>query len=157
MIAESFPSAPSPPWSLTANVVARATTKGVDGRGMLDGRIGGAAFIVLHDVAQASGGDPRQDCQRVGEGKEIDGMQLNIDAIRAQIRAMDFERGTSDQIAQWREDDRDSRHNLVIDAKCPEPIEDALFATLLDEGVPPALASRLVVDVIRTGTGKLPA
>lgn len=84
-------------------------------------------------------------------------MQLDIDAIRAQIRAMDFERGTSDQIAQWREDDRDSRHNLVIDAKCPEPIEDAFFATLLDEGVPPALASRLVVDVIRTGTGKLPA
>ncbi|PZT91386.1 hypothetical protein [Sphingomonas sp. ABOLH] len=84
-------------------------------------------------------------------------MQLDIDAIRAQIRAMHFERGTSDQIAQWREDDRDSRHNLVIDAMCPEPIEDALFVMLLDEGVPPVLASRLVVDVIRTGTGKLPA
>lgn len=84
-------------------------------------------------------------------------MQLDIDAIRAQIRAMDFERGTSDQIAQWRDDDRDSRHSLVIDAMCPEPAEDALFAMLLDEGVPPALASRLVVDVIRAGTGKLPA
>lgn len=84
-------------------------------------------------------------------------MQLDIDAIRAQIRAMDFERGTSDQIVQWREDDRDSRHNLVIDAMCPEPAEDALFTMLLDEGVPPALASRLVVDVVRTGTGKLPA
>lgn len=84
-------------------------------------------------------------------------MQLDVDAIRAQIRAMDFERGTPDQIAQWREDDRDSRHSLIIDAMCPEPAEDALFAMLLDEGVPPALASRLVVDVIRTGTGKLPA
>lgn len=84
-------------------------------------------------------------------------MQLDIDAIRAQIRAMDFERGTSDQIAQWREDDRDSRHNLVIEGMCPEPVEDALFAMLLDEGVPPALASTLVVDVIRTDTGKLAA
>ena len=152
MIAESFPSAPFSPF-----VVARATTKGVDWWGMFDGRIGNAAIIVLHDVAQASDGDPRQDCQRTGEGKEIGGMQLDIDAIRAQIRAMDFERGTSDQIAQWREDDRDSRHNLVIEGMCPEPVEDALFAMLLDEGVPPALASTLVVDVIRTDTGKLAA
>lgn len=124
---------------------------------MFDGRIGNAAFIVLHDVAQASGGDPRQDCQRTGEAKEIGGMQLDIDAIRAQIRAMDFERGTSDQIAQWREDDRDSRHNLIIDAMCPEPIEDRLFAMMLDEGVPPALASKLVVNMIQTDTGKLAA
>lgn len=82
-------------------------------------------------------------------------MQLDIDAIRAQIRTMDFERGTSDEIAQWHEDDRDSRHNLVIEGMCPEPIEDRLFAMMLDEGVSPALASKLVVDMIQTGTGKL--
>ena len=40
---------------------------------------------------------------------------------------------------------------------CPEPIEDRLLAMLLDEGVPPALASKLVVDMIQTDTGKLAA
>ena len=90
-------------------------------------------------------------------GEGISMVQLDIDAIRAQIRAMDFERGTPDEIAQWREDDRDSRHNLVIEGMNPEPIEDQLFAMMLDEGVSPALASKLVVDMIQTGAGKLAA
>lgn len=43
-----------------------------------------------------------------------------------------------------------------VEGICPEPVEDELFAMLLDEGVSPALASKLVVDVIRTGTGTRP-
>lgn len=89
--------------------------------------------------------------------KEIGMAQLNIDAIRAQIRAMDFQRGTPDQVAQWREDDRDSRHNLVIEGMNPEADEDALFAMMMDEGVPPALASKLVVDMLTTNASQLAA
>lgn len=115
---------------------------------------------MYYTMSRKRGGDPRwpflvRDRQYAGKAKEMGRVQLDIDAIRAQIRTMDFERGTSDEIAQWHEDDRDSRHNLVIEGMCPEPIEDRLFAMMLDEGVSPALASKLVVDMIQTGTGKL--
>ena len=89
--------------------------------------------------------------------KEIGMAQLNIDAVRAKIRAMEFQRGTPDEIAQWREDDRDSRHNLVIEGMDPQADEDALFAMMMDEGVPPALASKLVVDMLTTNASQLAA
>lgn len=83
--------------------------------------------------------------------------QVDIEALRARIRAMDFVRGTPDQIAQWREDDRDSRANLTIEGMMPEPVEDELFAMMMDEGVPPPLASKIVVDLLQSGAGQLAA
>ena len=40
---------------------------------------------------------------------------LNIDAIRAEVRALDYVRGTPEEAAMWREDDADSRVNLAIE------------------------------------------
>lgn len=35
--------------------------------------------------------------------------QINLDTLRERIRSMDFERGTPEQIALWREDVAEAR------------------------------------------------
>jgi hypothetical protein len=44
---------------------------------------------------------------------------FNIEAIRAEVRAMDFVRGTRDDVAEWRIAYEDSRHNHVIENMIP--------------------------------------
>ena len=70
---------------------------------------------------------------------------IDVEALRAQVRAMDYVRGTPEDVAQWREDNADSRANLVIEGMIPTPDEDAMFAMLLDEGVPPTLVTRIIL------------
>jgi hypothetical protein len=41
---------------------------------------------------------------------------LDLDAIRAEVRALAYVRGTPAEAAMWREDDADSRANLGIEA-----------------------------------------
>lgn len=82
---------------------------------------------------------------------------FDIEALRAQIRGMEFERGTPEQIAQWREDDEDSRADLAIEDMPLEPNEAALFDMMLEEGVPPELTTRIVADLLRPGAGQLAA
>jgi len=72
---------------------------------------------------------------------------IDVEALRAQVRTMDYARGTPEQIAQWREDDEDSRANLVIEGMTPTADEDAMFAMLRDEAVPPSLASSIILDL----------
>lgn len=84
-------------------------------------------------------------------------LHFDIEALRAQIRAMDFERGTPEQVAQWREDDEDSRADLAIEGMPLEPNEAALFDLMRDEAVPPELATRIVLDLFRPGAGQLAA
>ena len=55
---------------------------------------------------------------------------FDIETIRAQVRAMDFVRGTPAETAMWREDDAESRANLVIEDMIPTPNEDAFFEML---------------------------
>ena len=72
---------------------------------------------------------------------------IDVEALRAQVRAMNYVRGTPDEVAQWREDDEDSRANLVIEGMTPTADEDAMFAMLRDEGVPPSLASSIILGL----------
>jgi hypothetical protein len=83
--------------------------------------------------------------------------KVDVEALRVHIRAMDFVRGTPDEVSQWREDDRDSRANLTIEGMTPEPNEDELFAMMMDEGVPPTLATKIIVDLLQSGAGQLAA
>ena len=69
---------------------------------------------------------------------------FDIEAIRAQVRAMDFVRGTPAEVAMWREDMAESRANLVIEDMIPTPNDDAFFAMLLDEGVSPTLTVQIL-------------
>ncbi|MBN8831904.1 MAG: hypothetical protein J0G94_15075 [Sphingomonadales bacterium] len=74
--------------------------------------------------------------------------QLDVEAIRRQVRALDFVRGTSAEVAMWRDDDADSRANLAIEGLALEPDEDALFDMLRDEAVPPPLATQIVLKLL---------
>jgi hypothetical protein len=75
-------------------------------------------------------------------------MQFNIETIRAEVRAMEFVRGTPAQVAMWHEDMADSRANLVIENMIPTPNDDAFFEMMLDEGVPPPLVSQILLRLL---------
>lgn len=74
--------------------------------------------------------------------------QLDVEAIRRQVRALDFVRGTSAEVAMWRDDDADSRANLAIEGLALEPDEVELFDMLRDEAVPPPLATQIVLNLL---------
>jgi len=73
---------------------------------------------------------------------------FDIETIRAQVRAMNFVRGTPAEIAMWHEDMADSRANLVIEDMITTPNDDAFFAMMLDEGVPPPLVSQILLRLL---------
>ena len=75
-------------------------------------------------------------------------MMLDIEAIRAEVRAMAFVRGTPAEVAMWREDMAESRANLVIEDMIPTPNEDAFFDMMLDEGVSPPLVSQILLRLL---------
>ncbi len=78
--------------------------------------------------------------------------RLDVEAIRAQVRALDFGRGSSAEIAMWREGDAESRVNLAIEGMALEPDdEDALFDMLGEEAVPRALAAAIVLKLLGAG------
>lgn len=73
---------------------------------------------------------------------------FDIEAIRTQVRAMDFVRESPAEIAEWRIAYEDSRHNHVIENMTPTPNEDAFFKMMLDEGVPPPLVSQILLRLL---------
>jgi hypothetical protein len=84
-------------------------------------------------------------------------MQFDIEAVRAQVRAMDYVRGTPDEVEQWRQDDAESRANLAIEDMALAPNEAELFDMLLEEAVPPALVSKIVQGLVQNGPAEPPA
>ena len=73
---------------------------------------------------------------------------FDIEAIRAEVRAMDFVRGTPADLAEWRMAHENSRHNLVIEDMIPTPNEDAFFDLMLEEAVPPPLISQILLRLL---------
>jgi hypothetical protein len=73
---------------------------------------------------------------------------LNIEAIRAEVRALDYVRGSPADAAMWREDDEDSRANLAIENMALSAEDDALFDMLRDERVPPPLATQILLKLL---------
>src|SRR3546814_11684591 len=51
---------------------------------------------------------------------------LDIGAIRAQVRALDYVRGTPAEVAMWREGDAEARANLAIEGMDLDADEHAL-------------------------------
>ena len=83
--------------------------------------------------------------------------QIELETLRERIRQMDFERGNTEQIALWREDVAESRANLAIEDMTPTIDEDAMFAMMLDEGVPPSLMPSIILSLYQTGTRQIAA
>jgi hypothetical protein len=77
--------------------------------------------------------------------------QIDLETFRERVRGMDFERGTPEQVALWREDVADARANLIIEDMTPSDDDDALFATMLDEGVPPSLMASIILGLYKPG------
>lgn len=73
--------------------------------------------------------------------------ELNIEAIRAEIRALRFRRGSLAEVAMWREDDANARANLAIEGMALDSDDAALFDMLRDEAVPPPLASAILLKL----------
>ena len=74
-------------------------------------------------------------------------MTLDVEALRAEVRALDYVRGSAVDELAWREADEDSRHNHRIEGIEFSPTEEALFAMLLEERVPPDLTVRIVLKL----------
>ncbi|MBN2974021.1 hypothetical protein [Sphingomonas sp. 3P27F8] len=83
--------------------------------------------------------------------------QIELETLRERIRQMDFERGNTEQIALWREDVAESRANLAIEDMTPTIDEDAMFAMMLDEGVPPSLMPSIILSLYQPGTRQIAA
>ena len=73
---------------------------------------------------------------------------FDIEAIRVEVRALDFTRGTPAEVAEWREATEDSRANLVIEDMIPTPNDDAFFEMMLVEAVPPPLATQILLRLL---------
>ncbi|BCA64357.1 hypothetical protein HMP09_p0005 (plasmid) [Sphingomonas sp. HMP9] len=73
---------------------------------------------------------------------------FDIEAIRAEVRVMDYVRGTPGDVAEWRVAYEDSRHNHVIENMTPTRNEDAFFDMMLDEGVAPPLVSQILLRLL---------
>ncbi|PTW43694.1 hypothetical protein C8J25_1159 [Sphingomonas faeni] len=83
--------------------------------------------------------------------------QIDIETLRERIRLMDFKRGTPEQVALWREDVAEARANLDIEDMTPTPDEDAMFAMMLDEGVPPAVMPSIILGLYKPGSRQIAA
>ena len=73
---------------------------------------------------------------------------LDIEAIRSEIRTLEFERGTPADVAEWREADAESRANLAIEGMTLSGDDEALFDMLRDEAVPPPLATQIILKLL---------
>ncbi len=77
---------------------------------------------------------------------------LDIDALRARIRAMDFVRSSPEQKDLWRDDDLgEVRANLAIDDMPLDAEDDALFEMMLEEGLSPAMMVTVILGLYRPG------
>jgi hypothetical protein len=72
---------------------------------------------------------------------------LDLDALRTEVRALDYVRGTPVEAAMWREDDADSRANLAIEGMDLNAEDEVLFDMLRDEAVPPPLATQIILKL----------
>ena len=77
--------------------------------------------------------------------------QIDLETFRERVRGMDFERGTPEQVALWREDVADARANLIIEDMTPSDDDDALFDIMLDEGAPPSLMASIILGLYKPG------
>lgn len=73
---------------------------------------------------------------------------LDVEAIRAEVRALHFRRGSLAEVAEWREADAESRANLAIEGMDLTTDEHALFDMLRDEAVPPPLATQIILKLM---------
>lgn len=73
---------------------------------------------------------------------------LDVEAIRTEVRALDYARGTPEEMANWYEADAEARANLAIENMALSPDDAALFDMLREEAVPPPLATAIILKLL---------
>ncbi|MHB9342228.1 hypothetical protein ACW0TR_02835, partial [Fusobacterium polymorphum] len=66
---------------------------------------------------------------------------FDIEAIQAEVRAMDFVRGTPADIAEWRVAHEKPTSQPLVEDMTPTPNKDSFFDLMLEEALPPSLIS----------------
>lgn len=82
---------------------------------------------------------------------------IDLEALRNDIRAMDYERGTPEQVAEWREDMAESKANLAIEDMPLDAEDDAMFDMMLDEGVSPSMMVTVLNSLYAPGAKQIAA
>lgn len=77
---------------------------------------------------------------------------INIEALRTQVQAMAYVRGTPDEVAQWREANAEACANLAIEGMDLTIEEHAMFAMFMEEGVPLSLVPQIVLSLYGKGS-----
>ena len=65
-----------------------------------------------------------------------------------EVRALDYARGTPEEMANWYEADAEARANLAIENMALSPDDAALFDMLREEAVPPPLATAIILKLL---------
>lgn len=77
---------------------------------------------------------------------------IDVEALRAQVRAMDYVRGTAAEVEQWREANAEACANLAIEGMNLTIEEHAMFAMFMEEGVPLSLVPQIVLSLYGKGS-----
>ncbi|WDA39581.1 antitoxin VbhA family protein [Sphingobium sp. YC-XJ3] len=77
---------------------------------------------------------------------------IDLPALRAQVRAMDYVRSTPAEIEQWREANAEACANLAIEGMDLTIEDHAMFAMFMEEGVPPSLVPQIVLSLYGKGS-----
>ena len=77
---------------------------------------------------------------------------IDLPALRAQVRAMDYVRGTPAEIEQWREANAEACANLAIEGMDLTIEEHAMLAMFMEEGVPPLLVPQIILSLYGKGS-----
>lgn len=77
---------------------------------------------------------------------------IDLPALRAQVRAMDYVRGTAAEMEQWREANAEACANLAIEGMDLTIEEHAMLAMFMEEGVPPSLVPQIILSLYGKGS-----
>lgn len=77
---------------------------------------------------------------------------IDLKTLRAQVRAMDYVRGTPAEVEQWREANAEACANLAIEGMDLTIEDHAMFAMFMEEGVPPSLVPQIILSLYGKGS-----
>lgn len=77
---------------------------------------------------------------------------VDLSALRAQVRAMDYVRGTADEVEEWREANAEAHANLAIEGMVLTIEDHAMFEMFMEERVPPSLVPHIILGLYSKGS-----
>ncbi|SCW93579.1 hypothetical protein SAMN02927924_04357 [Sphingobium faniae] len=79
-------------------------------------------------------------------------MATDLSELRSQVRAMDFVRGTAEEVEQWRNAYNEAWANQMLAGTGLTIGQHNLLALLMEEGVPPSLVPAVLLSYYRNAS-----